>query len=154
MKKLFAVIAAAFALVSALPAAALDSPDASQSLRDHLRADRKTVVEHNLPLTPEQARKFWPVYESFQRELAPIQSRANRAMLDFISTDTLTETNARRLMDQITAADESEAKLRHSYVSKFSKAVGAKKAARYLQIEAKIRALERFDQAAVIPLVE
>ena len=114
MKKLLAVLAAALALVSALPVAALDSPDATQSLRDHLRTDRKSVVEHNLPLTPEQAKKFWPVYESFQRELAPIQSRANRAMLDFISTDTLTEANARRLMDQLTAADESEAKLRQS----------------------------------------
>ena len=157
MKKPLALAIAALAFAVALPAAAQTAPDAAaiQGIRDQLRTDRKVVIEHNMNLTPDEAKKFWPVYEAFQRELAPVQSRSNRALLDYIAAESnMTDANAKRLMGQLNSADEAEAKLRGSYYAKFSKAVGAKKAARYLQIESKIRALERYDQAAAIPLVK
>ena len=158
MKNLLAVVLAAIAMASALPAAAQGLPDAAaqQAIRDQLRTDRKIVVEHNLSLSDAEAKKFWPVYESFQRELAPIQGRRNRAMIDFISTSDgeMTNANARRLLDQLATADESDAKLRRAYVAKFSKAIGSKKAARYYQIESKITAIQRYDQAGAIPLVQ
>ena len=157
MKKTLLAALAALA-ISPLPAAAQGLPDAAaqQAIRDQLRTDRKVVIQHNLPLTDAEAKKFWPVYESFQREMAPIQSRRNRAALDFISTSEgdMTNANARRLMDQLASAEESDAKLRRAFVAKFSKAIGAKKAARYYQIESKISAMERYDQASAIPLVQ
>jgi Spy/CpxP family protein refolding chaperone len=156
MKILLAALCACAAV--ALPVAAADGlPDAAaqQQIRDQLRTDRKVVIEHNMSLTDAEAKKFWPVYEAFQRELAPIQTRSNRAMLDYINAgdSTMTNTNARRLLDQLTQAEESEAKVKRAYVAKFSKAVGAKKAARYYQVESKIRAMERYDQATAITLV-
>src|SRR5579862_9897093 len=158
MKKILAASFAALAIGSVLPAVAQGLPDAAtqKAIRDQIRSDRKVVVEHNLNLTDAEAKKFWPVYQSFQRELQPIESRWNRAAIDFISTSDgdMTNANARRLMDQLTAAEESEAKLRRAYVAKFSKALGAKKAARYYQIESKITAMERYDQAGAIPLVQ
>ncbi|HUL55577.1 MAG TPA: hypothetical protein VLT60_01175 [Usitatibacter sp.] len=159
MKKiLLAASFAALALCLVPPAAAQGLPDAAaqQAIRDQLRTDRKVVIEHNLALGDAEAKKFWPVYDAYQRELAPIQSRRNRAALDFISTPDgdMTNANARRLMDQLASADEAEAKLRRVYVAKFAKALGAKKAARYYQIESKIGAMERYDQASAIPLVQ
>jgi len=158
MKKTLLAALAALAISPILPAAAQGLPDAAaqQAIRDQLRTDRKVVIQHNLPLTDAEAKKFWPVYESFQREMAPIQSRRNRAALDFISTSEgdMTNANARRLMDQLASAEESDAKLRRAFVAKFSKAIGAKKAARYYQIESKISAMERYDQASAIPLVQ
>ena len=155
MKTLFAALCASAAI--ALPAAAADGlPDAAaqQQIRDQLRTDRKVVIEHNMSLSDAEAKKFWPVYDAYQRELAPIQTRSNRAMLDYINAEsTMTNANARRLLDQLTSADESEAKLRRAYVAKFSKAVGAKKAGRYFQIESKIDAMQRYDQATAITLV-
>jgi hypothetical protein len=149
------MVAVALALGPVPQASAQAGPDpaAVQTLRDNIRADRKAVVERNLQLAAADAAKFWPVYDAFQKELAPIRSRYNRAILDFIGTDTMTDANAKRLMNEVVSSEEADAKLRRSYAPKFTKAVGSKKAARYLQIESKIRALERFDQAAAIPLV-
>jgi hypothetical protein len=157
MKKPLAALFAALAVAFVLPAAAQGLPDAAaqQELRDQLRSDRKVVIEHNMNLSDAEAKKFWPVYEAYQRDLAPIQTRGNRAMLDYINaTDSsMTNANARRLLDQLASADEAEAKVRRTYVAKFAKALGAKRAARYYQVESKIRAMERYDQAAAIPLV-
>jgi hypothetical protein len=158
MKSLLAAFLSALAMAFALPSGAQGLPDAAaqKAIRDQIRSDRKVVIEHNLSLTDAEAKKFWPVYQSFQREMTPIESRWNRAAIDFISTSDgdMTNANARRLMDQLAASEEAEAKLRRSYVAKFSKAIGAKKAARYYQIESKITAMERYDQASAIPLVQ
>jgi len=158
MKKLIAASFAALAIASALPAGAQGLPDAAaqKAIRDQIRTDPKAVIEHNMNLSEAEAKKFWPVYDAFQRELAPIRSRKNRAAIDFLSAsdESMTNANARRLMDQLTSAEEADAKLRRAYVAKFSKAVGAKKAARYYQIESKIGAMERYDQASAFPLVQ
>jgi len=52
------------------------------------------------------------------------------------------------------AIEEAEAAMRKREAAKLLKAIPAKKAARYLQIESKIRAVIKFDLASQIPLVE
>ena len=61
---------------------------------------------------------------------------------------------AKKLLDDALAVDEAEAKLKGSYVPKVLAALPATKAARYIQIENKIRAAIRYELAEGIPLVE
>jgi hypothetical protein len=63
---------------------------------------------------------------------------------------------AKKLLDEAIAIEESQAKLRKDYaaINKLTKMLPATKAARYLQIEGKIRAAIRHELAANIPLVE
>ena len=61
---------------------------------------------------------------------------------------------AKKLLDEALAVDDAEAKLKASYAPKILKALPATKAARYIQIENKIRAALRYELAAGIPLVE
>jgi hypothetical protein len=52
------------------------------------------------------------------------------------------------------AIDEQELKMRKTYAAKLSTVLPAKKTARYIQIENKIRAALRYELAGSIPLVE
>ena len=61
---------------------------------------------------------------------------------------------AKKLLDEALAVDDAEAKLKGSYAPKILATLPATKAARYIQIENKIRALIRYELAAGIPLVE
>jgi hypothetical protein len=61
---------------------------------------------------------------------------------------------AKKLTSEMLAIEESETKLKRSYVPRLEKVVPAMKVARYLQIENKIRALIKYELAANIPLVE
>ena len=38
-----------------------------------------------MDLSPEEAKKFWPLYESFERELAVPRSANTRATLDYVA---------------------------------------------------------------------
>ena len=65
----------------------------------------------------------------------------------------LTEGLAGQLVTEIVAIEGDRAKLMQSYLPKFRKILPARKAARYYQIENKIRAVLNYDLADTIPLV-
>ena len=56
-------------------------------------------------------------------------------------------------MDEYVSVQQTEANLTTSFGAKMNKALPAKKVARYLQSENKIRAVIKYDLAATLPLV-
>ena len=135
-------------------AQAAEGAGATPAIREAIRSDKRGLVERNMKLTPEEAKKFWPLYDEYQRDLDKIVDRQNRVVLDYLAAEsTMTDANASRLAKELLAADADEQRLRERYFGKIVKAIPAKKAARYLQIENKIRTLVRFDMAERIQLV-
>jgi len=126
-------------------------------LRQKIKADKKLVVAQNLMLTDAEAKAFWPVYDAYQTDLQQINQRVGAVVLAYANAynkGPVANDVARKLLDEALAVDEAEAKLKGSYVPKVLAALPATKAARYVQIESKIRAAIRYELAAGIPLVE
>ena len=120
-----------------------------------IQADKKGIVERAMKLTPEQAKKFWPLYDSFQQELEKPRREYSRAVLDYVAAgDSLSDANARRLVEQALAATVAEARLREKQFKKLLGVLPAKTAARYAQVENKIEAVLRYETAAAVPLVQ
>jgi hypothetical protein len=65
----------------------------------------------------------------------------------------MTDDGAKKLTAEFVAIEKAEAAMKESYVPKLSKVLPAKKVARYMQIENKIRALVKYELAGEIPLV-
>ncbi len=156
MKTLLCGLGIALAL-AATPAAAQSPAAAKLTPAEWLakiQADKRGLVGKAMNLTPEEEKKFWPLYDVFQRELAVPQSSYNRAVLDVIAAgDSLTDANAKRLVDQVLAASADEVRLGQKHFKQLLKVLPARKAARYMQIESKIQAVVRYETAAAIPLV-
>ena len=136
---------------------AQDKPaDNMQILRDKIRADKKLVVSLNMELTESEAKNFWPIYEQYQKDLQRINASIVNVLesyADDFRRKSLTDDKAKKLIDEALAIDMAEANLKSAYAPKLSKALPARKVARYLQIENKIRAVVRYDIAAGVPLV-
>jgi hypothetical protein len=147
----------AFAVAFPTPAWTQDKPaDNMQILRDKVKADKKLVVAANMQLTESEAKAFWPVYEQYQKDLAGINQRIGKLIESYAAdyrANTLTDEKAKKLTAEFVAIEKAEAGLKESYVPKLSKVLPAKKVARYLQIENKIRALVKYELAGGIPLV-
>ena len=142
---------------SAPPAAAPDrgSPAAIAALRDAVKADKKAVVAKNMELTDAEAKKFWPIYEAYQKDLDKIVQRQNRAVIDYVNqSSSMTDANAKRIAREVLDADAEEQRMRERHLKKLYAALPARKAVRYLQIENKIRTLNQYDMGAQIPLVQ
>lgn len=156
--KLIKVVILCVAAVVASPAFAQDKQTDSnmQILLNKVKADKKLVVAANMDLTEAEAKVFWPSYEAYQKDLQALNDRLGKTILayaDAYNKNTLTDNLAKTLSDEALAIDQDELTLRKSYAAKLNGGLPAKKVARYLQIENKIRAAIRYDLAAGIPLV-
>jgi hypothetical protein len=130
-----------------------------QALRKAVQSDKKALVASTLKLTDAEAKRFWPVYDAYQRDLDLANRRRNVVAVTLIGTDKpLSDLYARNLATELIAADEAEIKSRRTLQNRLMRGVPTrilppKKAARYLQLESKIRAVQAYDIAATIPLI-
>jgi cob(I)alamin adenosyltransferase len=126
-------------------------------VHEKLKADKKLIVAKYMELTESEAKKFWPVYEEYQKDLQTINQRLFNLLQSYAAdyrNNSLTDEKAQKLLDEWIAIENDDAKRRSSFVPKVTKALPAKKAARYLQIENEYRILLKYDLAATVPLVQ
>ena len=156
MTKFVVAIAIAAGLASPVMAqtAATNNMDI---LRQKIKADKKLLVAQNLQLTDAEGAAFWPVYDAYQKDLQQINQRLGAMVVAYAGAykkGPIADDVAKKLLDEAVAIDGAEAKLKGALVPKVLSALPATKAARYLQIESKIRALVRYELAEGIPLVQ
>jgi len=127
-------------------------------LKEKIKADKKLVVATNMNLNDAEAKNFWPLYDGYQKELDQINQRLITMIKGYADAynagkGEISDEQAKKLLGEALAVEESEVKLRQSYSAKLGKVLPATKVARYLQLENKIRAIVKFELAAQIPLV-
>ena len=163
MKPILAALAAAACIslpaLAQQPAPAPGAPAAASretldALRLEMRKDKRGLVERNMQLTAPEAAKFWPIYDAYQQELDRVVQRENRVLLDYINAEnTMTDANAKRIAREFLKAEDEEQALRQKQLRRVLAVLPGRKAARYLQIETKLRTLQRYDVAERISLV-
>jgi hypothetical protein len=156
MRRLTAALTMVFGLTT-LALAQTPAPTNMDILRQKVKADKKLVVAENLMLTEAEGAKFWPVYDAYQKELQQINERLKAVILayaDAYNKGPVTDATAKKLIEDASAVDDAEATLRRTALPKILAVLPAAKAARYVQIENKIRAVIRYELAAGIPLVQ
>ena len=156
---------AAYAADKAAPPAAKSAAPAStdkaadvtdmEKLRNAVQQDKRGFVASTLNLTDAEAKKFWPIYDTYQRTLDAVDRRRNKAVIDIVGMDRpMSDPYAKSLATELIQTDEAEIKARRTMQNKLMRALPPRKAARYLQLESKIRAVEAYEIASSLPLVK
>jgi len=118
---------------------------------------KRAFIDQQLALSPQDAARFWPVYEQHQAGLNELNRRSVENILSYArawNAGSVDDETANRIAREAIAIEEDEAALlKRSYVHA-SKAVSPAQAARYVQIEAKARALLRAQAMMSVPLVK
>jgi len=148
-------LAAIMAFVS-IPAFTQDKPaDNMELVREKIAADKKLFVAEIMKLTEAEARAFWPVYDSYQKELSKLFDRKIKLIQDYAKNyETMSDEVAKKLLDEYMAIEGEYLKLRQSYLRKFRKVLSEKKVVRYYQIDNKIKAVLEYELARQIPLMK
>ncbi len=159
----FAQTTPAAAPEAAAPEAAAAAPTRDEvmaemnALQDAVREGKREVVAKQMQLTEDEAAKFWPVYDAHQEALAGFNKRRMDNIFSYAqawNAGPIDDATAEPLAKAALGIEKDEVAQLEKTFDKARKAVGASKAARYLQIESKIRALVRFEQAAQVPLAQ
>lgn len=143
-------------LALAVPAFTQDKQaDNMQIVREKLRADKKLLVSEAMKFTEAESKSFWPVYESYQKEISAVNDRALKLIQEYAKNyGSMTDEVAKKLVDDYLSLEGERLKIRQSHLPKFRKVLPDLKVARFYQLENKIQALINYDLAAGIPMVE
>jgi Spy/CpxP family protein refolding chaperone len=148
----------ALAVVAAPLAAAQDNAAAVAdlvALQKAARSDKKALVASTLKLTDAEAKKFWPVYDAYQRDLVQLMRRRHVALEGLVARDrALSDPYAKNLVNELVSIEEQDVRAQRKLTNAALRALPPKKAARYLQLENKLRAIQDYEIAVAFPLVE
>jgi hypothetical protein len=126
-------------------------------LRQKIKSDKKLIVAENMDLTDAEAKKFWPIYDAYQKDLGKINQRISDLVSGYISgynKGPISNDASKKIVADTLDIEKAETDLKRSYLAKFDKALPPYKVARYAQIENKIRALVKYELAVEIPLMD
>jgi hypothetical protein len=160
MSKLRLLVAGALVVLLSAAAAPAAPPAATDAatldiLIDTIRANRKALVAVNLGLTPEEATRFWPLYDRYQQEMNAIGDRFAAVIEEYTANfRDLSNDKAMKLMQDYLAVEADRVKVRRSYLGEFAKILPGRTVARFYQIENKMDTVLRYELAAAIPVVD
>jgi hypothetical protein len=162
MKKLIVAMLAMAVSASAASAEPAAAPAATQpteeqviaQFKQDLAAKRADVMAKGLTLTAEQASKFWPLFEQYQKEQdvsVDAQIKATQAYNDHC--ETLTDAQALEYVNALLARDEAAHDLRVKWLARFQTVVPPKVAARAIQLDRRLSQVVQIQVSSQIPLI-
>jgi hypothetical protein len=133
---------------------AADTKKALAQYREAMQATRSDIMAKGLTLSADQAAKFWPLFEQYQKEqnvIIDAQIDAIQKYSDHYSTlnDKDSVTFVKALLDR----DDKMQALRVKWLAKFQTAVTGGTAARAIQLDRRLSLLAQAELASEIPLV-
>jgi Spy/CpxP family protein refolding chaperone len=155
---------AAMALLATFPAWSAEPPATAQpaitdddvvaQFRNDLMSKRADIMAKGLTLSSEQAAKFWPLFEQFQKEQDVIvneQIDATRSYAEHYQS--LSDKDALSYVQALLDRDQKMHDLRVKWLARFQKAVPSKVAARAIQLDRRLSNVAQIQLSQEIPLV-
>ena len=126
-----------------------------KAVRYDLQSQRADVMAKNLTLDASQAAKFWPLFDAYQKEQNVIMDGQLKDIQQYIeNADKMDDATALALINAHLDRDAKMVALRQKWLGQFRDAVGAKVAARMLQIDRRLSLVQQIQFASKIPLIE
>lgn len=126
-----------------------------QLLRGNIQAQRKQLTAANMPLTPEEATKFWPLYDQYRQEASKNGDERWALIKDYATNyNTMTDAQAQDYIKREAANEQKVIALRMKYVPIFEKVISPKKTALFCQIDHRIDLMIQLQLGSQIPMVD
>jgi Spy/CpxP family protein refolding chaperone len=157
MKNLISAALVAAAVAAAPLCAAQDNSGLADlaAMAQAARKDKRALVAEKLQLTPAEARKFWPVYDNLQRDLTKLNRDRNVSLEILVNRDRPpSDAYAKQVVNDLMSIEEQEVKAMRKASNASMRALPPRKAARYMQIENKLRAVQDYEIAVAFPLAQ
>jgi len=122
-------------LSSVLPATAQpDTPPSAERMRE-IQAQKSAYITAQLQLTPEEAQRFWPVYNEFDEKQDALRKEMRGLFKAPLGEKELSESEAAALLEKGLQQRQKEIDLERSYLDRFKQSIGAVKTLRLRKAE-------------------
>jgi hypothetical protein len=125
-------------------------------LRSDFNASKIRTLNEVMKLTVSEADKFWPIYRSYEKELATVGDRKLALIVEFMrhhKAGTLTDQNSQELAVQFLQNAQDRLDLWKKYHQQISDAVSPLRAAQFLQVENQMAIFVDLNIASEMPVI-
>ena len=125
-----------------------------QLMRSDVQAAKNKIIADTMQFTEAESQAFWPIYRDFARDQQKIGDERLAVIREFANKyDTLTDNDAKDLVQRLMNVEDKTLNLREDYWKKFETALGAKRAAKFYQVDNRLTLIINVQLAANIPLI-
>lgn len=103
--------------------------------REKIEAYKIAFITEKLALTPNEAQKFWPLYNEFQEKAKALREACDFVPFHKIDIDKLTEKEMEDIMEKHIQREIKMAELKKEYHEKYKKVLPVKKIILYYDAE-------------------
>jgi hypothetical protein len=124
-------------------------------LRSDVRAEKVAVIDEVMEFSDEEAASFWPVYREYDRQLSMIVDDRIAMIRNFAEQyGTFDDKKSRKMAEKSLRLESRRTNLKRKFFPRFEKAVGAKRAAQFFQLEHQINLLVELQISSELPLID
>ena len=128
--------------------------EAMKAFRADLQASRADIIAKNVQLTAEQAAKFWPLFERYQKEQSAIIDGQLKGVQQYAEKyEKLDDATALSLVKAHLERDGRMNALRQQWLGEFQKVLPGRLAARVIQVDRRISLAQQMEISSQIPLI-
>jgi len=125
-----------------------------QLLRSDLQAGKNQIITATMQFTDAESAAFWPIYRDFARDQQVIGDERVQLIKDYAANyDSMDDNKAKDMVQRMINVEDKTLNLREDYWPKFMKALGAKRAAKFYQVDNRIGLLINLQLTSAIPLI-
>lgn len=126
-----------------------------EALRVELRATRKQIMAQNLTLTPEEATRFWPVYDQYQADLSKIKDDQYQLITEYANTfGHYDDSGAKDFITRWLDLDTRTTALRAHYVPMVTGVLPGVEATTFFQIDRRVSMMIDQRIASLLPVLQ
>ncbi len=124
----YLLIGISFATASVAFAQDDDGPPLPEERMQEIKAQKSAYLTQKMSLLPEEAQRFWPIYNQMDEELGAARREHRTYMRELRDREAeLTEKEANDLLDRELAMEEKQLAVKKKYDPQLRKAIGAQK---------------------------
>lgn len=113
-----------------------DMPPIPEEKLEEIKAQKVAYITQKMGFTPDEAQKFWPVYNQYDKELETGRKEMRDLHRELKKSGTeLTEAEANQLIDKELSTRQKELDTRRKYSAEFKKNLGSVRTVKLYQAE-------------------
>ena len=126
-----------------------------QLMRTDVQSTKIAIITDTMKFSDAESTAFWPVYRDYARDQQVLGDDRVKLVKDYATNyDTLNDDNAKDMVQRMITIEDKSLNLREEYWPKFMKALGAKRAAKFYQVDNRISLIINLQLTSVIPLIQ
>lgn len=124
-------------------------------LRKDVKKEKVAILTELMQLGPDDASKFWPLYNDYDKELTQLADERIAFIRMYAENyGSLADDKASQIVNGLLDVFSRRNALEKKYFQRMSQALGAKTAARFIQVEHQLLLITDLQISASLPVVE